>query len=285
MNFNGGQMNLKEIATVAHKMRVDCIEMGHEAGAQGAHFGPALGCVDIVAALFFGVMHHDPKKPFMPNRDRFVLSKGHASLSYYAALIEAGYIPREQISTFKGNGSILCGHPSQNVEHGIEISCGSLGNGFSIACGMATAAKMKGETHNVYCVVGDGECNEGIVHEAAICAVKYKLDNMIVIIDRNGFQLSGTTAEVMDINIPEIWKAYGWDVSNVSDGHDIKELIDSLNRARNKKNGKPQCIIADTIKGKGISFMERNLKWHASPITESEYKQAVADLNAAEGGV
>ncbi len=285
MSLNGGQMDKEQIARTAHKMRRDCIEMGHEAGAQGAHFGPALGCVDIVASLFFGVMRHDPKQPFMPERDRFVMSKGHACLSYYAALIEAGYIPRDYITTFKGDDSILCGHPSCNPAFGIEVSSGSLGNGFSIACGMATAAKMKGETHNVFCMVGDGECNEGVVHEAAICAVKYKLDNMIAVIDRNGFQLSGTTDEVMDINITKIWTAYGWDVSHVPDGHDIQALLDALNSAKNRKNGKPQCIIVDTIKGKGVSFMERVLKWHASPITEAEYQQAVADLEAAEKGV
>ena len=182
-------------------MRRDCIEMGYAAGSQGAHFGPALSCVDIVATLYFGVMNHDPKNPEMPERDRFVLSKGHACLAYYAALIETGYIPKDMISQFKGNNSILCGHPSMNMQYGIEVSTGSLGNGLPIACGMATAAKVKGEAHKVYCIVGDGECNEGIIWEAAFNAAKYKLDNLIVIVDINGFQLSGTTSEVMPINL------------------------------------------------------------------------------------
>jgi transketolase len=277
--------SVKKINEIAAEMRRDCIEMGYGAGGQGAHFGPALGCVDIVAALYFGVMNHDPKNPEMKERDRFIMSKGHACLSYYAALIEAGYISKDLIPTFKGDESILCGHPSINIKHGIEISSGSLGNGFSIACGMAKAAKIKGENHNVYCVVGDGESNEGVVYEAAINAVKYKLDNMITVIDRNGFQLSGTTKEVMDIDIPAIWKAYGWDVSMVDDGNDIAKVIDAVTNAKNKKNGKPQLIIADTVKGKGISFMERVLKWHASPITQQEYEQAVEDLETAKKGV
>ncbi len=276
--------SVKEIEVIADEMRRDCIEMGYAAGEQGAHFGPALGSVDLLAALYFGVMNHDPKNPEMIERDRFVMSKGHACLSYYAALIESGYISKDQISTFKGNNSILCGHPSRNVQHGIEISSGSLGNGFSIACGMAKAAKLQGKEHYVFCLVGDGESNEGIVHEAAIAAVKFKLDNMIAIIDRNGFQLSGTTKEVMDINIPAIWKAYDWDVTILDDGHNIKKIIEVVNSIKIRKNGKPQLIIADTIKGKGISFMERVLKWHASPLTEEEYTQAIKDLDAAKKG-
>ncbi len=276
--------SVKEIEVISDKMRRDCIEMGHYAGEQGAHFGPALGCVDILAALYFRVMNHDPKNPEMKERDRFVMSKGHACLSYYAALIESGYISKDLITTFKGNNSILCGHPSRNVQYGIEISSGSLGNGFSIASGMAKAAKIKGEGHNVFCVVGDGECNEGVVYEAAIAAVKYQLDNLIAIIDRNGFQLSGTTKEVMNIDIPAIWSAYGWDVTMLDEGHNIARIINIFNTVKERKNGKPQLIVVDTIKGKGVSFMERILKWHASPITEEEYNQAVADLEAAKRG-
>ncbi len=271
-----------EIIEKAAKMRRDCIEMGFAAGSEGAHFGPALSCVDIVATLFFSVMNHDPKNPEMPERDRFVLSKGHASLAYYAALIESGYIPTEMISQFKGNNSILCGHPSMNLKYGIEVTTGSLGNGLPVACGMAMAAKVKGEKHDVYCIVGDGECNEGIIWEAAFNAAKYKLDNLIAIIDVNGFQLSGVTSDVMPINLNALWQATGWEVFRIDDGNNVEEVLQKLNLIKATKNGKPKAVLAKTVKGKGISFMENNLAFHATPINEEQYKQAVADLEQAE---
>lgn len=273
---------IKMINQKALEMRKDSIEMGHVAGKKGAHFGPALGCMDIVASLYFGIMKHDPSQPQMPERDRFVMSKGHACLAYYSALMEAGYISKSLIPTFKGNETILGGHPSMNPSCGIDISSGSLGNGFSVACGMAAAAKLKGETHTVYTLVGDGECNEGVVCEAAMNAAKYKLDNLVTIIDRNGFQLSGTTQEVMDIDIPAIWSAFGWDVQILDDGNDVEKILEYIQRARDRKNGKPQLIVAETVKGKGVSFMERKLSWHASPITEEQYQQAIAELKEAE---
>jgi transketolase len=263
-------------------MRRDCIEMGYAAGSQGAHFGPALSCLDIVATLYFGVMKHDPKNPEMPERDRFVLSKGHASLAYYAALIEAGYIPKDMISQFKGNNSILCGHPSMNMQYGIEVSTGSLGSGLPIACGMAMAAKFKGEAHKIYCIVGDGECNEGIIWEAAFNAAKYKLDNLTVIVDINDFQLSGTTSEVMPINLDALWKAAGWEVLNIGNGNDVEEVLKVLTEAKKYEVGKPCVILTKTVKGKGISFMENNLAFHAAPINDEQYKQAINDLIRAE---
>jgi len=273
---------INQIRDKTELMRRDSIEMGYAAGGQGAHFGPALSCMDIVATLFFGVMHHDPKNPEMPDRDRFVMSKGHACLAYYAALIETGYIPREMIPQFKGNNSILCGHPSMNVQYGIEVSTGSLGSGLPIACGMAMAAKHKGEAHKVYCIVGDGECNEGIIWEAAFNAAKYKLDNLIVIVDINSFQLSGTTSDVMPINLDALWHAAGWDVSCIDDGNDVAEVLQKITEAKNAAGGKPHVILTKTTKGKGISFMENNLKFHATPINEEQYQHAIADLNAAE---
>jgi transketolase len=263
-------------------MRRDSIEMGYAAGSQGAHFGPALSCMDMVATLFFGVMNHDPTNPEMPERDRFVFSKGHACLAYYAALMESGYIPKEMIPQFKGNNSILCGHPSMNMKYGIEVSTGALGNGFPVACGMAKAAKIKGEAHKVYCIVGDGECNEGIVWEAALNAAKYKLDNLIVLVDINSFQLSGTTAEVMPIDLDALWHAAGWEVSHIDDGNDVEEVLTVLNEVKNSESGKPHVILSKTVKGKGISYMENNLKFHATPINEEQYQQAIADLTKAE---
>lgn len=272
----------KEIIEKAANMRRDCIEMGFAAGSEGAHFGPALSCVDIVATLFFGVMKHDPKNPEMPDRDRFVLSKGHASLAYYAALIESGYIPKYMISQFKGNNSILCGHPSMNLRYGIEVTTGSLGNGLPVACGLAMAAKVKGESHNVYCIVGDGECNEGIIWEAAFNAAKYKLDNLIAIIDVNGFQLSGVTADVMPMNLDGLWGATGWELFHIEDGNNVEEVLQKLKLIKDTKSGKPKAILAKTVKGKGISFMESNLAFHATPINEEQYKAAIADLENAE---
>lgn len=273
---------IDEIRDKTELMRRDCIEMGYAAGSQGAHFGPALSCVDIVATLYFSVMDHDPKNPEMPERDRFVLSKGHACLAYYAALIESGYIPKEMIPQFKGNNSILCGHPSMNMRYGIEVSTGSLGSGLPIACGMAMAAKYKGETHKIFCIVGDGECNEGIIWEAAFNAVKYKLDNLTVIVDINDFQLSGKTSEVMPINLDALWTAAGWDVSHIDNGNDVQEVLKVLTETKKSNNEKPKVILTKTIKGKGISFMENNLAFHATPINEEQYKQAVEDLIRAE---
>ena len=273
---------IKEIKEKAAQMRRDCIEMGYAAGSEGAHFGPALSCVDIVATLFFSVMNHDHMNPEMPERDRFVLSKGHASLVYYAALIESGYIPTDMISQFKGNNSILSGHPSMNMRYGIEVTTGSLGNGLPVACGMAMAAKVKGELHRVYCIVGDGECNEGIIWEAAFNAAKYKLDNLIAIIDVNGFQLSGVTSEVMPINLDALWEASGWEVIHIDNGNDVEEVLQKLTIAKESKCVKPKVLLAKTVKGKGISFMENNLAFHATPINEEQYKKAIADLEMAE---
>ena len=273
---------VEEIKDKTERMRRDAIEMGFSAGSEGAHFGPALSCMDMVATLFFGVMNHDPKNPEMPERDRFVISKGHACLAYYSALIEAGYIPKEMITQFKGNNSILSGHPSMNMRYGIEITSGSLGNGFPVACGMAKAAKIKGQLHKVYCIVGDGECNEGILWEAALNAAKYKLDNLVVMVDINSFQLSGTTSEVMPINLDALWRAAGWEVFHIEDGNDVEEVLQCLNEVKKSESDKPHVILTKTVKGKGISYMENNLKFHATSIDEEQYHQAMADLDRAE---
>lgn len=265
-------------------MRRDVIEMGFVAGGRGAHFGPALSSIEIVASLFFKVMNHNPKDPRWPERDRFVQSKGHACLSYYSALIESGYIDKKYMSTFKGDESFLSGHPSRNIQHGIEISSGSLGNGFGIACGMAKAAKIKNENHKVYCLVGDGECNEGIIWEAAMNAAKNELNNLIAILDRNGVQLAGKTSDIMDVDLVAMWKAAGWDVSVVEDGNDLDQVIAALEAMKSSAASKPHMIIANTTKGKGVSYMEGSLDWHARVMNEDEYKQAVSDLENAELG-
>ena len=224
---------VKIIEQKAAAMRRDVIEMGYSAGGKGAHFGPALSSIEIVASLFFGTMNHDPENPLWPGRDRFVQSKGHACLSYYSALVEAGYITKEAMYTFKANESFLSGHPSRNMKYGIEVSSGSLGNGFSVACGMAKAAKIKKENHKIFCLVGDGECNEGIIWEAAMNAAKNRLDNLIAIVDRNGVQLAGKTCEIMDFDVEGVWKAFGWEVCVVEKGNDAASIVTALEGMRN----------------------------------------------------
>jgi transketolase len=274
--------NEKQLALIRQKaaaMRRDIIEMGYAAGDRGAHFGPALSSVEILASLYFGIMHHDPENPQSSTRDRFVQSKGHACLSYYSALVESGYITRDQMYTFKQDESFLAGHPSRNLSCGIEISSGSLGNGFSIACGMAKAAQLKKQDHTVFCLLGDGECNEGIVWEAAMNAAKNKLDNLVAIVDRNGVQLAGKTKDIMDFDIEGAWRTFGWEVVVLEAGNDVSSVYEALDRMKHMKNGKPKVIIANTIKGKGISFMEDSLSWHARPMNTEQYEQAVRDLD------
>lgn len=269
---------IEEIQQKTVEMRRDVIEMGYAARGRGAHFGPAMSSIEIVASLFFKVMNHDPENPEMPERDRFVQSKGHACLSYYAALIESAYIPKEDMYTFKGDGAYLSGHPSRNLKHGIEVSSGSLGNGFSVACGMAKAAKIQKKDHKVYCLVGDGECNEGIIWEAAMNASKNKLDNIVAIVDRNGVQLAGKTSEIMDVDLISLWKAVGWEVVVIEEGNDVASMVAALQHMKDSKSGKPHVIIANTIKGKGVSFMEGSLNWHARPMDQEHYDLAVSEL-------
>lgn len=275
---------IEAIEAMAKKMRYDIIEMGYVAGDRGAHFGPALSCVEIVATLYLAVMNHNPANPFWEKRDRFIQSKGHACLAYYAALIERSYIERDLMKTFKGDGSLLVGHPCKHLECGIEVSSGSLGNGFAVACGMAKAAKVKAQDHTVFCLLGDGECNEGLVWEAVMNAKHNKLDNLVAIVDRNGVQLAGKTKDIMDVDIVAVFRAFGWDVVQLDDGNDVSALLEVLCAMKESRQGVPHVLVADTVKGKGISFMENSLNWHARSMNEEQYKQALSDLANAERG-
>ena len=246
------------------------------AGADSAHFGGALSIAEIVSTLFSYQMKIDKKNPNWDERDRFILSKGHACLAYYAALCEVGYISKEELKTFEKNDSNLLGHPVINKKLGIDFSNGSLGMGLSLGIGVAISAKKKKKNFNVYVVIGDGECNEGSVWEAAMAAPNFKLNNLYTIIDKNNFQQTGSNKDIMNVDsLKDKWSSFGWHTSEL-DGHNIEELCDFFEQS--KKINKPKAIIANTIKGKGFSFSENNNNWHHSILTKSFYDKAVEEL-------
>ena len=268
---------IDEIQNFANKMRLDVIEMTTAAGS--GHPGGSLSAADVMAALYFKVMNIDPDDPWKEDRDRFVLSKGHAAPILYAALAERGFFPVDEIKTLRKLGSRLQGHPGYRDLPGIEASTGSLGQGLSVACGMAAAARLSKKDYKVYCLLGDGELQEGQNWEAAMFAHQYGLSNLIAIVDQNKLQICGRTDDVMCIEpLPEKWKAFGWNVKIV-DGHSIRQILDALNDAkRSKKN--PTVVILKTVKGKGVSFMENNADFHGRSCTPEEYEKAVAELKA-----
>ena len=241
------------------------------------HLGSWLSCVDILVALYFSKLNIGPKTPRSAIRDRFILSKGHGVLGYYPALVETGFIPKEDLMSFEKTGSYLLGHPVKNRAKGIEFSNGSLGMGLALGIGVALAGKRSKNAFNVYVVIGDGECNEGSVWEAALAAPQFKLDNLFAIVDRNNFQQTGSNAEIMSVgDLESKWESFGWQVIGV-DGHNIEELYDAFT-AEYEKN-KPVAIIAHTIKGKGFSFSENNNDWHHAPLSTSQYEIAINELN------
>ena len=268
---------IRDLEEKAKKMRQDIIIM--VAAAQSGHPGGALSAADIVAALYFHVMRYDPKDPTRPDRDRFVLSKGHACAVLYAALAEAGFYPREEIITFRNINSRLQGHPDRKKLPGVEFTTGSLGQGLSGANGMALAGRLDGKDYRVFCMIGDGESEEGQIWEAAMAAAHYSLDNVTAITDFNGLQIDGAHHEVMTVTpLPEKWRAFGWNVIEI-DGHDFPQILDALSPYR-KVEGKPTMIIAHTIKGKGVSFMENVVDWHGKAPNEEEARRALAELGA-----
>ncbi len=269
---------LDEISDLAKKIRLSVIETGFKAGRKGAHFGGALSCIEILSCLYGGIMDFDVENPGDESRDVLLLSKGHASLSFYAALAHAGYFPLTDLESFEQNGSELPGHPVMNMERGIEISSGSLGMGLSFGIGMTLGYRRKGYDSQIFVLMGDGECNEGSVWEGAMAASAFHLDSITAIIDRNGVQCDGTTKEVMNSgDLTEKFKAFGFEVYE-ADGHNIAELYDTLKQAKAGKNGKPKAVIANTVKGKGISFMEHQPEWHHNVLTEKLYREAMREL-------
>ena len=269
---------MNTLEPIARQIRCDIVKMVHEAGS--GHPGAALSCVEIVTALYFRVMRIDPANPRWHERDRFILSKGHACPVHYAALARRGYFPVETLGTLRRIDSILQGHPDMNKTPGVDMTAGSLGNGLSCGVGMALAAKMDKLPSRVYVLLGDGELQEGQVWEAAMTAAHYKLDNLVAIVDSNGLQLDGCVCDVMNIEpLAEKWHAFGWNVITC-DGHDFDELTGAFGCSL-KCNGKPTVIIADTTKGKGVSFMEDQCDWHGRWPTDEETDRALCELGDA----
>jgi len=265
-----------EIRKVASSMRKDIVEMIAMAGS--GHPGGSLSAADIVATLYFGVMRHDPAFPDWPERDRFVLSKGHAGPVLYAALAEAGYFGREHLPTLRKLGSILQGHPDSNKTPGVEVSTGSLGQGLSIANGIALALRADGMTEQrVFCLLGDGELQEGQVWEAAMFAAHHRLGGLTAIVDHNGLQIDGSCQEVVDLgDISAKFSAFGWSVC-VVDGHDTDQLLEVLGD-RGKADAPPRAIVCRTVKGRGVSFMENNAEWHGRATNSEETSCALGEL-------
>ena len=268
-------MTIQDNVNLALRMRTRILQASLESGTS-THLGGGLSTVEIVASLFGSVLKHDPKNPYWEERDRFILSKGHGVLGFFSALVETGYFSDEIFATFMKNESDLIAHPILNMKLGIESSNGSLGQGLSLGVGMAWAARFKKESQRYFILMGDGECNEGAVWEAAMSAAQFQLSNLTAIVDANGFQSDGATKHVVDSQLlPDKFKAFGWDV-RVVNGHDPKQLLDELS-AENQTN-LPRAIIAKTIKGKGFSFMESNNTWHHNRLTQNSFDLAMSEL-------
>mgnify|MGYP005761682381 FL=1 len=268
--------NVEALKKIAVEVRKGIIEAVYN--AKSGHPGGALSCADILTVLYFNQMNVDEKKPNDPNRDRLVLSKGHACPALYSVLAQKGYFDKELLKTFRKIGSDLQGHPDMKKVPGVDMTTGSLGQGLSAAVGMAIASKMDKAGCKVYCIVGDGEIEEGQVWEALTAASKNKLDNLCVILDNNNLQIDGEIEKVSGMNnLTERFQSFGFNVINV-DGHNIDNLIDAFTTAKQTK-GKPSVIIAKTIKGKGVSFMENQAGWHGKAPNEEEHNLAMEELN------
>ena len=270
---------IKELAKQARKLRKHVIEMLGEAGS--GHPGGSLSAADIMTVLYWHEMNIDPARPDWPDRDRFVLSKGHAAPILYAVLAEKGYFPVEDLKTLRKIGSHLQGHPDSTKTPGVEVPTGSLGQGLSLANGMALAAKMDGRDYRVYALLGDGELEEGMVWEAAMTSAHYKLDNLVAIVDNNNLQIDGDVREVMGVDdIALRFRSFGWYALDI-DGHDLSQIMAALRLARGNK-GQPTVIVAHTVKGKGVSFMENQVGWHGNAPSKEQTEAALVELAAGE---
>lgn len=269
--FQSKDMDLKQFSK---ELRLSALKMAYDSGKNGSHVGPGLSSIEIMASLYGDVMKYDVNHPEDENRDRLVVSKGHCVLAYYSVLNKVGFLSDEDVASFETNGSHFHGHAMRNLKNGIEFSGGSLSMGMTFAVGLALSCKRKGITSRVFALVGDGECDEGLIWEAAMSASHYGLNNFTVIVDRNKLQYDGPTEKVMNqIDLAKKFEAFGFDVF-VVDGHDC----DALSKALKQTSDKPTCVIADTIKGKGVSFIEGLKEWHHHTLSQEEYEQAVKEV-------
>lgn len=254
----------------ARTIRMDILRMGYMVGSNGAHFGSGLSLVEIMAVLYKAVLRVNPSDPRWAGRDRFILSKGHGAMAYYAALKQAGFVTDEELMTFKSNHTFLYGHPSMNIDKGIEFSSGSLGLGLALGVGTALGLRKRGNSQaRVFVVMGDGECGEGSVWESAASAAHFGLTNIVAIIDKNGLQYDGPTQNILNMDsLIEKWESFGWQTRSV-DGHNTAELLAAFESAGNR----PMAIIANTIKGKGVPFMENNPAWHHNRLTKAQFEE------------
>lgn len=267
--------DIKKLEDKARHIRREIIKMLTKAGS--GHPGGSLSSTDLITALYASVLRHDPKNPAWEDRDRVVFSKGHVAPLWYAVLGEFGYFDRKHLDTLRKFGSILQGHPDMTSTPGVDMTSGSLGQGLSVAVGMALAGKLDKKGYRVYTLVGDGEIQEGQVWEAAMAAGHYKLDNLCVMLDNNGLQIDGKIQDVMNpMPIAEKWRAFGWHTIEI-DGHDFEQILHAFSQAK-ETVGRPSVIVARTVKGKGVSFMEHNLDFHGKAPTADEGKRALAEL-------
>jgi len=272
---NRFNLSTPELKEMAKKLRRHVITMIAQAGS--GHPGGSLSAADIITALYFRVLRHDPKNPQWPERDRFILSKGHAAPILYAALAETGYFPVAELQTLRKMDSRLQGHTDRGLTPGVEMSAGSLGMGLSFAIGATLAARLDSKTYRTYALLSDGECQEGQTWEAALAAAQFKLDNLTAMVDCNGIQLSGRTCDIMSLEpLIQKWQAFGWHVINI-DGHDFDQILGAVIIAE-KTKGRPTVITARTIKGKGVSFMENNVAFHGKAPTPEEAQRALKEL-------
>ena len=272
-------MNIEKLKDIARYIRIDIIEM--VSGAKSGHPGGSLSIADILTVLYFEEMNIKIDEPKWEERDRFVLSKGHAAPGLYAVLSNRGYFPREELKSLRKFKSNLQGHPDMKKTLGVDMSTGSLGQGLSAANGIALAGKLDKKDYRVYTILGDGEIQEGQIWEAAMSSAHYKLDNLVAFIDFNGLQIDGSNEEVMNVNpIDKKFEAFGWNVL-VIDGHDLEEIKNALDAAKEVK-GRPTAIIAKTVKGKGVSFMENQASWHGAAPNAEQRLQALSELKGGE---
>jgi len=266
---------LEELSEITRQLRIDILTMLNRAGS--GHTGGSLSAVEILTTLYFSELRHHPQNPKWEERDRFVLSKGHAAPALYAVLARCGYFNPEELKSLRKKGGILQGHPDMNTTPGVEISTGSLGQGLSIANGMALGLKLDRKNARVYVLMGDGEVEEGQIWEAAMSSAHYKIDNLCALLDYNGLQIDGPVKKIMNINpLSDKWRSFGWHVFEV-DGHSMEAILDALHKAK-KIKGKPSIIICKTIKGKGVSFFENKVEYHGVAPTDEELKGALKEL-------